>query len=95
MLESTIEKHMFKQAKNYGLLCRKVKWIGRRGAPDRLLHGVFVELKRPGAKPEPHQLREHDLMRKAGMRVEVVDSIEGVDELINEIRSQNTSANDN
>ena len=45
---------------------------------------VWIELKAPGKKPEPHQLREHERMRKMGQRVEVIDSLEGVDELMKE-----------
>lgn len=41
----------------------------------------WVELKAPGEKPEPHQLREHKRLRKMGQRVFVVDSIEGVERL--------------
>ena len=106
MRESAIEKHLVKRVEELGGEVRKVKWIGRRGAPDRLvmlpeayanLEGhpnpfarvrtrrsltVWVELKAPGEKPEPHQAREHERMRRMGQRVEVIDSIEGVEELL-------------
>jgi hypothetical protein len=73
-----------------------VQWIGRGGAPDRLvmlpscvfINGqgmnstVWVELKAPGKKPTVQQLREHDRMRAMGQRVEVVDSLKGVTELL-------------
>ena len=36
MRESEIEKYLVKQVKAAGGEVRKVKWIGRRGAPDRL-----------------------------------------------------------
>jgi len=83
---------------------RKVQWIGRRGAPDRLVmlpatwfkkleapfgltgnfpaQTIWVELKAPGKKPELHQLREHDRMRAMGQRVEVIDSLARVEELL-------------
>jgi hypothetical protein len=77
---------------------RKVQWIGRRGAPDRLVMlpdswftrdeclsftaTIWVELKAPGVKPEPYQVREHHRMRAMGQRVIVIDSIEGVEELL-------------
>ena len=85
MLESTIEDYLKKRAKEEWLFLRKVCWIGRRYAPDRLLNNIYIELKRPGEKPCPGQLREHERMRKAGNRVEVIDSKEGIDQLINEI----------
>ena len=99
--ESDIEKYLVKQAKALGGEVRKLEWIGRRGAPDRLIMlppwermnrlpgtpyrlspTIWIELKAPGVKPEAHQLREHERMRKMGQRVEVVDSYERVDEVL-------------
>jgi streptogramin lyase len=86
MRESTIEQYLVERVKARGGEVRKVKWIGRRGAPDRLAmlpdQTVWVELKAPGEKPEPHQAREHERMRRMGQRVEVVDSLERVDEVL-------------
>lgn len=97
MRESTIEKHLVNRVVELGGEVRKVKWLGRRGAPDRLVmlpltplsagkphegRTIWVELKAPGEKPEPHQAREHERMRRMGQRVEVIDSIEGVEELL-------------
>lgn len=86
MREAEIEDYLIEQVKAHGGECRKVKWLGRNGAPDRavLLHGrmIWVELKRTGEKPKPHQLREHERMRRAGQHVEVVDSFERVDEVL-------------
>lgn len=100
MRESDIEKHLVKRVKALGGEVRKVQWIGRNGAPDRLvmlphrlhydrqrdidvvLTTVWVELKASDLGPEPHQLREHERMRKMGQRVVVIDSIEGVEELL-------------
>lgn len=96
--EAKIEKYLVNQVKTLGGEVRKVKWIGRRGAPDRLVmlpetfrfmhdggpleRTIWVELKAPGKVPEPHQAREHERMRKMGQRVEVIDSTEGVDNLL-------------
>jgi hypothetical protein len=47
---------------------------------------IWVELKRPGTKrANPHQIREHERMRRAGQTVVVIDSFEGVDKLIVEV----------
>ena len=43
---------------------------------------IWIELKAPGVKPEEYQVREHKRMRAMGQRVEVIDSIAGVDELL-------------
>lgn len=104
MRERDIEKYLVEQVKKLGGEVRKVSWIGRRGAPDRLVmwcgrtpsvvgegsgmrvveypSTIWIELKAPGKKPEPHQLREHKRMRAMGQRVEVIDSFEGVDSLL-------------
>lgn len=86
MRESTIENYLVERTKAAGGECRKLKWIGRHGAPDRLvmLNGkaIFIELKAPGEKTKPHQAREHERMRRMGQRVEVVDSFERVDEVL-------------
>jgi hypothetical protein len=98
MRESQIEKHLVQRVKELDGEVRKVKWLGRDGAPDRLVmlppreDGIYwrglnattiwVELKAPGKKPEPHQAREHERMRKMGQYVVVIDSIEGVEELL-------------
>lgn len=43
---------------------------------------IFIELKAPGEKAKPHQVREHERMRRMGQRVEIVDSCERVDEVL-------------
>lgn len=117
MRESVIEKHLVDAVKALGGEVRKVKWIGRRGAPDRLVmlpdrgrhirvingyetpfykpaETIWVELKRTGGKAkfpsnahERAQHREHERMRAMGQRVEIIDSIEGIAEMlgINEV----------
>lgn len=86
MREALIEDYLVKRVSAEGGEIRKVKWIGRRGAPDRrvMLPGAcsWVELKATGVPPEEHQIREHNRMRACGEDVRVIDSKEGVDELI-------------
>jgi hypothetical protein len=96
MRERDIENYLVKRVKAMGGEVRKVKWIGRRGAPDRLVmlpdwepspgsqyvRSFWVELKAPGEKAKPHQAREHSRMRAMGQRVEVVDSLAGVKGLL-------------
>lgn len=94
MRERDIEAHLVKRVKELGGEVRKVQWIGRHGAPDRLVMlpreayvddahcCIWVELKATGEKARPSQVREHERMRKMGQRVEVIDSIEGVEELL-------------
>lgn len=105
MRERDIEKHLTQRVKELGGEVRKVKWIGRDGAPDRLVMlpawgvecagtwrtkgTIWVELKRPGLAAtfpadahERKQYREHQRMRRMGQRVEVIDSIDGVEALL-------------
>lgn len=86
MRESVIERRLVERVRALGGEVRKVQWIGRRGAPDRLVMlpagCCWVELKAPGKTAEPHQVREHERMRRMGQRVEVIDSVEGVERLL-------------
>lgn len=86
MLERDIERYLVRKVEEAGGEVRKVKWIGRRGAPDRLVmlpnKTTWVELKAPGKKVKAHQAREHERMRKMGQRVAVIDSIDRVDFLL-------------
>ena len=42
----------------------------------------FVELKAPGQKPRPIQVKRHEQLRKLGFRVEVIDEKEQVDAMV-------------
>ena len=50
MRERDIEEHLVQRVKELGGEVRKVKWIGRRGAPDRLVMLPETWIK-PGAFP--------------------------------------------
>jgi hypothetical protein len=86
MRESVVENYLVKRVKVLGGEVRKCQWIGRRGAPDRLVmlpkKHFFVELKAPGVEPEDYQLREHERMRQAGFEVLVIDTKAGVDAMV-------------
>ena len=73
MRESEIESYLVKRVKEVGGECRKVKWLGRNGAPDRLVmlpprdreeNGtIWVELKAEGLATlfphTPHERQQH------------------------------------
>ena len=86
MRESTIEKYLATRVTAAGGEVRKVRWIGRNGAPDRLVmlpdRTLWVELKATGKKPTGAQLREHERMRRMGQQVEGVDCLERVCEVL-------------
>lgn len=77
--ESVIERAVTAEAIRLGWFQRKVKWIGRDGAPDRVyIRGgiiLWVEFKATGQTLRPLQGREHKLLCEAGARVFVVDSV--------------------
>lgn len=85
--ERDIERALVTRIKALGGEVRKVKWIGRKNAPDRVVMArdayiwrtVWVELKAPGKRPTPAQVREHDRMREVGQCVIVIDSQELID----------------
>jgi len=90
--EGKIEAHLVKRVRETGGYIRKLKWIGRNGAPDRmvwwklqpavLVVPFFVELKRPYKDATPQQREEHRKMRDSGLRVFVLNSIEKVDAFV-------------
>lgn len=88
--ESSVENYLVKQVESWGGEVRKTIYKGRRAAPDRevILQDFYakVELKKNGKKPTGEQLREHDKLRKLGIRVYVIDSYAGVDRLIRHSR---------
>lgn len=87
--EGKVQSHLMKEVKEAGGFCRKMAWEGRTGAPDLIIiingRVVFVEVKRPGGKPKPHQVREHERMEKRGADVRVIDNIHDADLLVAEL----------
>lgn len=96
--EGKVEDYLVAQCEKHGALVRKLAYIGRRGAPDRMAIWPavqdpvdccaretpvdFVELKAPGKKPDAHQEREHKRLRDLDCNVFVIDSKETVDKYI-------------
>lgn len=86
MRESLVENYLVRQVEKAGGMC--FKWVspGNSGVPDRIVlldrQVCFVELKAPGKKPRPLQDYVIDKLRSAGYQTEVIDSKEGVDDLI-------------
>lgn len=88
--EKVVERKLVEAVKANGGMCIKLLCDQLTGLPDRMClfpnHKiVFVELKTTGRKPKRIQLFMHDKLRALGFRVEVIDSIEGVEQFINNI----------
>lgn len=84
MRESEVERHLKRRVERLGGECFKIRFIGRSGAPDRLVmfpdgEQFWVELKAPGKKPKAHQTRLHAVLHGMLQSVLVLDSIEAVD----------------
>ncbi len=91
MDEKTIERHLRREVKKLGGIAYKFVSPGNAGVPDRiiLLPGgtvKFIELKKPGGKTSPIQDLQIGKMRKLKADVRIIDSLEGVDSLIGEMK---------
>ena len=92
MKEKTVEKKLVEAVRSMGGMCPKFVSPGWDGVPDRivLLPGsvvAFVETKAPGKRMRPLQVRRKTQLEGLGFRVFCLDSVEGIEEVIDEIRS--------
>lgn len=82
-----IETYLRDQVKKAGGKAYKFESPGNDGVPDRLVifpnnRIYFVELKAPGKKPRPLQLKQMRDLENFGCDVFVIDSKEKVDRFI-------------
>lgn len=79
MTETVIELSVVAQAEAAGWYVRKLKWIGRVGAPDRFFakdgRVVLIEFKDTGKDARLTQNREHTRLRNAGVELHICDTI--------------------
>ncbi len=92
MRESAIEKRLATEAKKRGGLAVKFVSPGLDGVPDRLVlfpggRLAFVELKAPGKKMRPLQIKRAKQLTGLGFRVYCVDSREMIGGIFDEIQS--------
>lgn len=92
MRERDIERKLVNEIKAVGGICPKWVAPGFDGVPDRivLMPGAkiaFVEVKASGEKPRPLQLSRHELLRRLGFKVFVLDNVEKIGGMIDEIRT--------
>lgn len=91
--ENIVEGYLDSRCKELGLECRKVKWINRRGAPDRLVMSpiwpaVWVETKAKYGRLDGHQEREISRMRRMKQTVYVVYTRQMVDDMFDDIEEK-------
>jgi len=91
-LERDVEREFCRVIQLLGGEQRKLEWVGRRGAPDRivLLEGgvvAFAELKRPkGGRVSPLQQRELDMLNRLGFVAEVVQDFAAIQRFAERLR---------
>lgn len=90
MSERQIEAKLIKAVKAKGGICPKWVSPGFDGVPDRIVFLPmgrigFVEVKAPGKKPRPLQSARHRLLERLGFRVFILDSADGIQQILNEI----------
>ncbi len=90
MQESNIEKRLKKEIEKIGGKALKFVSPGVSGVPDRIVllpqgRIIFVELKAPGKKPRPIQKYRIKELTALGFKVEIIDSIERINNFIREI----------
>ena len=92
MREQMIEKIFTDAVKKMGGIAPKFVSPGLDGVPDRLVllpmgKMAFVELKAPGKKMRPLQIRRKKQLESLGFQVYCVDSIEQIGGVIDAIQS--------
>tara|TARA_R110002096_G_scaffold130706_2_gene280033 strand:+ start:675 stop:959 length:285 start_codon:yes stop_codon:yes gene_type:complete len=91
MSEKSLQNYLFTRAANHDIFCRKVSAEGHTGFPDAFLvfagRAALVELKSPTGKGRLSKKQEREIarLRDHGMNVYIVDSKDGVDEVIRNI----------
>ena len=87
MRERDLERYTTMVIKSHGGLALKFISTGYAGVPDRLVlmpgrKMCFMELKAPGRKPRPLQVRRIKQLRALGFKVFVVDRKEQIGGII-------------
>ena len=92
MLEKNIENKLKTAIKNMGGIAFKFTAPGINGVPDRLVllpHGklAFIELKAPGRKMRPLQVRRKRQLEQLGFLVYCIDSAEQIGGVLDAVQS--------
>lgn len=87
--EHLIEARLVKAVRAAGGLCIKLIPCGLAGLPDRLVilpggHVLFVEVKAPGAKPRPLQVKLHQQIAALGFTVLTIDNLSIIPEVLDQ-----------
>ena len=92
MREKSIEQKLMKAVKAAGGICPKLVCPGFDGMPDRLVllpcgRLGFVEVKAPGKKPRPLQTARHEMLKRLGFKVYLLDRPEQIGGILDGIQT--------
>ena len=92
MLESMVERKLVTEVKKRGGLAVKFVSPGLDGVPDRLVlfpggRLAFVELKAPGKKMRPLQIKRAKMLRALGFNVYCIDNPKMIGGVLDEIQT--------
>jgi Holliday junction resolvase len=77
ILESKVQEKIVKRYKKEGWTVVKIILCSLSGFPDLMClrdgMALFIEVKRPGERPRPLQIFVHDMLRRCGFEVLVLD----------------------
>ena len=90
MREKRIEQKLMMEVRRCGGMALKFVSPSYSGMPDRLIllpdgKVAFVEVKAPGKKPRPLQIKRHEMLRKLGFRVFVLDAASDILMILKEV----------
>lgn len=90
MTEKYIEQKLLRAVKERGGIAPKFVSPGLDGVPDRIVllpmgRMAFVELKAPGKKMRPLQVKRKTQLEALGFLVYCVDGIEQIEEVLKEM----------
>lgn len=90
MREKRIEQKLMMEVRRCGGMALKFVSPSYSGMPDRLIllpdgKVAFVEVKAPGKKTRPLQIKRHEMLRKLGFRVFVLDAASDILMILKEV----------
>lgn len=88
--EKQIEQKLVAEVRRRGGMALKFVSPSFAGMPDRLIllpdgKMAFVEVKAPGQKPRPLQVKRHAMLRKLGFKVFVLDAASDIPMMLKKV----------
>ncbi|MBS7222641.1 MAG: VRR-NUC domain-containing protein [Megasphaera sp.] len=88
--ERQIEQRLVTETRKRGGMALKFVSPSFTGMPDRLIllpdgKMAFVEVKAPGQKPRPLQVKRHAMLRKLGFKVFVLDAASDIPMMLKKV----------